>query len=190
MFLQQLSTNLGDATGRFEYIFSFPRRFSIHLLPYCVEASKRHQLRSHHLLKSHHAPLNATTAPLHPTFYAALGPQILLSFSSELYLAATMRPSPCSLLPLRFLATSRPVLSSVTPIASRSCKFITTSASPQVKEAINTLQSQNSCLPDTHIRNLFDLSGKVFVVTGGGRGLGLTLAEALAEAGGSGTSIL
>lgn len=32
----------------------------------------------------------------------------------------------------------------------------------------------------------FDLEGKVFVVTGGGRGLGLTLAEALVEAGGEG----
>lgn len=32
----------------------------------------------------------------------------------------------------------------------------------------------------------FDLSGKVFVVTGGGQGLGLVLAEALVEAGGRG----
>ena len=33
----------------------------------------------------------------------------------------------------------------------------------------------------------FDLGGKVFVVTGGGRGLGLTMAESLVEAGGKGT---
>jgi hypothetical protein len=32
----------------------------------------------------------------------------------------------------------------------------------------------------------FDLGGKVFVVTGAARGLGLTLAEALVEAGGRG----
>jgi hypothetical protein len=32
----------------------------------------------------------------------------------------------------------------------------------------------------------FQLRGKVFAVTGGGRGLGLTIAEALVEAGGEG----
>lgn len=35
----------------------------------------------------------------------------------------------------------------------------------------------------------FDLEGKVFVVTGGGRGLGLTLAEVLVEAGGKGVLV-
>ena len=32
----------------------------------------------------------------------------------------------------------------------------------------------------------FDLEGKVFAITGGGRGLGLSMAEILAEAGGRG----
>ena len=32
----------------------------------------------------------------------------------------------------------------------------------------------------------FDLSGKTFIVTGGARGLGLAIAEALVEAGGKG----
>jgi len=35
----------------------------------------------------------------------------------------------------------------------------------------------------------FQLDGRVFVVTGGGRGLGLTLAEALVEAGGHGKQL-
>lgn len=35
----------------------------------------------------------------------------------------------------------------------------------------------------------FDLAGKVFVVTGGAQGLGLTLAESLVEAGGKGSQI-
>lgn len=34
----------------------------------------------------------------------------------------------------------------------------------------------------------FNLKGRVFVVTGGARGLGLTLAEAVVEAGGKGES--
>jgi hypothetical protein len=35
----------------------------------------------------------------------------------------------------------------------------------------------------------FQLDGRVFIVTGGGRGLGLTLAEALVEAGGHGKQL-
>jgi gluconate 5-dehydrogenase len=34
-----------------------------------------------------------------------------------------------------------------------------------------------------HVRDLFDLTGKVAIITGGSRGLGLEMAEALAEAG-------
>lgn len=33
----------------------------------------------------------------------------------------------------------------------------------------------------------FNVAGKVFIVTGGAQGLGLTMAEALVEAGGKGT---
>lgn len=34
-----------------------------------------------------------------------------------------------------------------------------------------------------HIKDLFDLTGKTAIVTGGGRGLGEQMAEGLAEAG-------
>ncbi len=37
----------------------------------------------------------------------------------------------------------------------------------------------------THVKELFDLSGRVAIVTGGSRGLGLEMAEGLAEAGAS-----
>jgi len=35
----------------------------------------------------------------------------------------------------------------------------------------------------SHVRDLFDLSGKAALITGGSRGLGEEMAEALAEAG-------
>ena len=58
----------------------------------------------------------------------------------------------------------------------------------KVAETVKKLEDQLKEVPPTHTRNLFDLSGKVYVVTGGGRGLGLVLAEALAEAGAAGKS--
>lgn len=101
-----------------------------------------------------------------------------------------MRPSSRSVLALRSAIFARPVLSSTPPVACRARSFTTTPTALQVKDAIKEMQSQHSSLRETHTRNLFDLTEKVFIVTGGARGLGLTLAEALAEAGGSGTFIL
>ena len=41
----------------------------------------------------------------------------------------------------------------------------------------------------TRLMDQFNVKGKVYIVTGGGRGLGLMMAEGIAEAGGKGTLI-
>lgn len=85
----------------------------------------------------------------------------------------------------RSLATGQhQLLQGPAPITARCLSF---SAPRERKESAIAQR-----LPDPerqpHRFRDFDLEGKVFVVTGGGRGLGLTLAEVLVEAGGKGKS--
>ena len=64
---------------------------------------------------------------------------------------------------------------------------------PETRDKMPSKVSPNTAgLPrDTSFGNKrfadFDLAGKVYIVTGGARGLGLALAETLVEAGGKGT---
>src|SRR5437762_6440059 len=55
------------------------------------------------------------------------------------------------------------------------------------------LHSDQTISPETEAKHHrfpeFQLDGRVFIVTGGGRGLGLTLAEALVEVGGHGKQL-
>lgn len=54
---------------------------------------------------------------------------------------------------------------------------------------IQSKMPAKNLLRNTHRFSEFDLEGRVYAITGGGRGLGLSMAEALIEAGAKGTCI-
>lgn len=94
---------------------------------------------------------------------------------------------------------SRHLITTVTHITTRASLFYGNRtiyrAAPRMVHStapINSASHIQKPLPNDYAgQNIqrfreFDLQGKVFAVTGGGRGLGLTLAEALVEAGGQG----
>jgi len=97
--------------------------------------------------------------------------------------------------------TSRGITSTATRCASRSSKGLSagheaTAGQEQLKgqgkdayarqlSSIAKPLPRSDAGPQQRLRE-FELDGRVFIVTGGARGLGLTLAEALVEAGGHG----
>jgi hypothetical protein len=84
---------------------------------------------------------------------------------------------------LRFLLQKASAL----PLPSRAASDIATS-----RPGATTDHIQTKLPPDNKTRNTqrfreFDLENRVFAITGGGRGLGLAMAEALMEAGAKGS---
>lgn len=105
----------------------------------------------------------------------------------------------------RVLATARTRLAGVAVTAPHSLFFSSTrlystsksSFSPQdihnVNHSPDHIQSKmppKDLLRNNHRFGEFDLEGRVYAITGGGRGLGLSMAEALIEAGAKGTYTL
>jgi hypothetical protein len=104
-----------------------------------------------------------------------MSPQHLRRYALRSMQAATLLGSRAS-----SLCTGRISQSIITSAWSRRAMAHEASLKAPLHEAQNAISPLKE----------FDLRGRVFVVTGGGRGLGLSMAEALMEAGGKGGSLL
>ncbi|KAI1391651.1 NAD(P)-binding protein [Hypoxylon trugodes] len=113
----------------------------------------------------------------------ALGRQCLRASST---FAKTTRMA-TSTAQLRNVHSSTPAAAAPTPtaLAEFGRKTNTIPKPPESREnpAVGIAPSPNENIGQRRLAD-FDLSGRVFIVTGGARGLGLSLAEALAETGG------
>lgn len=101
------------------------------------------------------------------------------------YLAKAFRSHPLT----RVTSAARPSTAFARPFIPRwspELRNLASSTLPQTRTPSAIAQRLPDPERNPHRFRDFDLEGKVFVVTGGGRGLGLTLAEVLVEAGGKG----
>ena len=106
----------------------------------------------------------------------------MASFARAVRGSITSRPS-------RLLASPRILrVKPLVPLSSQSRRNFTSSVPVSTRAPSSIAQRLPDPEKDHGRFREFDLEGKVFVVTGGGRGLGLTLAEVLVEAGGKGMS--
>lgn len=88
------------------------------------------------------------------------------------------------------VSTPRSLLSSSTRLYSTSNSFFSPQDIHNASHSPDHIQSKmpaKELLYNNHRFSEFDLEGRVYAITGGGRGLGLSMAEALIEAGAKGT---
>lgn len=93
------------------------------------------------------------------------------------------RTRPSASLPIRAARASRTIAARAIHASAPASETDKPSADPS-KDRPKGLPSRDVSQPDRKRFADFEVAGKVFIVTGGARGLGLTLAEGLAEAGG------